>query len=200
METIDCPTNDAGVEGSELLENSVEKHNDTEKIIENIEQFGSKIDQLIDKCNGVIQRTDYQEELSNRIYDEMRYYKELNSVVDREVKPLLLDLLLLNDNIEKVLSICQSKVEPEVTNLIQSLHSELKEILYRQHVEEIIVSDEIDPALHRVTAVRVVPGLDKARISDVFRKGFYWKSKVFRFCDIGIEKGDTPDDAAKIHD
>lgn len=200
METIDNPTNDAELDGNELLENSIEKHNDTRAIIEKIEQFGDKIDQLTDKCNGVIRRTDYQEELSNRIYDEMRYYKELNSVVDREVKPLLLDLLLLNDNIEKVLNICQSKVEPEVTNLIQSLHSELNEILYRQHVEEIIVSDEIDPALHRVTAVRVVPGLDKPRISDVFRKGFFWKSKVFRFSDIEIERGDTPGDAAKIHD
>ncbi len=127
-----------------------------------------------------------KEKAFDKLYEDMRQQRELPNIMDRSIKPLLTDLLLLYDNMkrfEKSLTNQQSSNSETILYEFKYLLDDLSETLYRQEV--IPIEDDgsgsFDSKLHKATKTEVAKTQDEDfKIVDVVREGFLWRDKVLR--------------------
>jgi len=127
-----------------------------------------------------------KEKAFDKLYEDMRQQRELPNILDRNIKPLLTDLLLLYDNMkrfEKSLTMQQSSNSETILQEFKYLLDDLLETLYRQEVIPIENdgSEKFSSKLHKATKTEVTKNQDEDfKIVDVFRQGFYWRDKILR--------------------
>ena len=93
------------------------------------------------------------------------------------IEPFLYDLIMLLDRIDGA--------EDE---LVQSVRDELMEILERRGVEEIHVTDEFDPRLHKAVRVTESGEVDSLRVAGVVRRGYTFAGRVVRPAEVIVSK------------
>jgi len=135
-----------------------------------------------------------KEKAFDKLYEDMRQQKELPNILDRNIKPLLTDLLLLYDNMNKVAKSLTSQQSSNSETILQEfkyLLDDLLETLYRQDVIPIEDdgSDNFTSKLHKATKTEATETQDEDfKIVDVVRQGFLWRDKVLRPQEVVIKR------------
>jgi len=140
-----------------------------------LEKIANGIGELKELFQKKIQRDQIHREAYEKLYEEMRQYKD--NFLLSALRPILLDLILLYDNIMRT-----EQALPENKEKIKPLKEELLEILYRQDVEPISHSyQKYDRRIHR--ALKTVSVEDPARdgeIVEIVREGFWYRDQILR--------------------
>lgn len=154
---------------------------------QNLSQKIAKIEEeLIQK----IKKDQNQKDAFEKLYEEMKQYKD--NFLRTAARPIIADLLLLFDNIARIEKKMSS--QKEVSKDLQFLREELEEILYRQDVEMITDhSPHLDRQYQR--AVQTMPTDDPkedGRVSQVIREGFRWGEHLLRPQEVLLKKYQEP--------
>ena len=135
-----------------------------------------------------------KEKAFDKLYEDMRQQRELPNILDRNIKPLLTDLLLLYDNMKRFeisLTRQQSSNSKTILQDFKYLLDDLLETLYRQEVIPIEDdgSEKFNSKLHKATKTEATETQDEDfKIVDVDRQGFLWRDKVLRPQEVVIRR------------
>lgn len=135
-----------------------------------------------------------KEKAFDKLYEDMRQQRELPNILDRNIKPLLTDLLLLYDNMkhfDKFLTRQESSNSETILQEFKYLLDDLLETLYRQEVIPIEDdgSGKFNSKLHKATKTEAAKTQDEDfKIVDVVRQGFLWRDKVLRPQEVVIRR------------
>jgi molecular chaperone GrpE len=127
-----------------------------------------------------------------------RSLSDLEASLQRHMRPLLEELLLVLDFLDMALA---SPAEaPETKNLVlgvQMTRTKFVQALEASDVEEIKTNGDFDPALHDATETRSDEGAEVGSILSTVRKGFTWQGKVLRPAQVVVaaDPDETADDA-----
>lgn len=171
-------------------------------------QQGKKLNELLPmlrenntilmEIHSVIQnRLEYdavKEKAFDKLYEEMKRQREVSDILDRNIRPLLTDLLLLYDNMKdfKISQISQQTSDEEGTlKDFKYLLDDLLEILYRQ---EVIPIEDDDSGIYNSKFHKAIKTEsaevqdDDFKIVDIVRQGFLWRDKVLRPQEVVISR------------
>ena len=152
---------------------------------------------ILSEIREIIQnRLEYdsvKEKAFDKLYEEMKRQKEASDLLDRILKPVLSDLLLLSDSMKKYKYslLDKSMSESEQIQNFKYIEEELIEILYRQEVLPIEDSDTctFNSKIHKATKTeRAETKDDDFKIVNVVREGFTWRDKVLRPQEVVIKR------------
>lgn len=133
-----------------------------------------------------------KEKAFDKLYEEMRRQREQSDALDRSVRPLFLDLLLLYDSMKRFDSWLTKQEgfdhEP-VRSQFNYLEDELTEVLYRQDVVPMDDSDAFNAKMHKAIKTENAETQEQDfQILSVARTGFFWRDKVLRPQEVIIRR------------
>ena len=135
------------------------------------------------------------QKLFDSLHQELLSYRD-NFVRDSLQKPFIRDLLVLFDDLSRILAQASAPTEAEPApmtpqlrdNLENTLHF-LVEILHRLEVTEMEPVETVDRALHRVVSVEPAESAEEdGRIVARVKRGFLWREKVLRPEEIVVRR------------
>ena len=148
-------------------------------VIEQLQELKRLFDDKIKKDTS-------QKQAFDKLYEEMRQYKD--DFIFAAVRPILADLILLYDNMVRAEHHWE---DARGRQIIGDLREELLEILYRQDVEPVCISDNttLDRRQQRViqTVATDIAAEDK-QIVRVVREGFMRGDRVLRPQEVVCKK------------
>jgi molecular chaperone GrpE (heat shock protein) len=153
---------------------------------------------LLQKIKEMIEdRLEYdrtKEQAFNKLYEEMKRQQGFSDLVDRNIKPLITDLILLYDHVKRFEASLTPLHETEFASISKDfkfLVDDLKETLYRQDVEPFESDDsEIFNSKYQ-KAIKTITTDDEGehlKIVDVVRQGFKWRDKILRPKEVIIKR------------
>jgi molecular chaperone GrpE (heat shock protein) len=178
------------------IEEVQKSHQDTQ--LDDLWSMLRENNSFLKEIKSIIQeRLEYdavKEKAFDKLYEDMRQQRELPNILDRNIKPLLTDLLLLYDNMkhfEISLTIQQSSNSETILQDFKYLLDDLLETLYRQEV--IPIEDDgsgnFNSKIHKATRTEATETQDEDfKIVDVVRQGFLWRDKVLRPQEVVIRR------------
>lgn len=135
------------------------------------------------------------QKLFDSLHEELLSYRD-NFVRDSLQKPFIRDLLVLFDDLSRILAQASSPAEAEAAPMLPQLRDNLEntlhflvEILHRLEVTEMEPIDTFDRALHRVVSVEPAETAEEdGRIVARVKRGFLWRDKVLRPEEIVVRR------------
>lgn len=161
-----------------------------EKICEDWDRFtketSQKLETLETQFQQKISRDANMKEAFDRLYEEMKQYKE--DFLFEAMRPVLTDLVLLHDN---VIRFHKSLEDIKAQKSMEFIKEEILEILYRRNVEPVLASEngKLDRKTQR--AVKTIPTTspsEEGDIVEVIREGFWRGERIFRPQDVVAKK------------
>lgn len=157
----------------------------------NLAQINQTLSTLQDLFDKQIARNQNQTEMFDKIYAEMKEYKE-SFLLEVLHKPVIHNLIQLYDSyvmlemqLDDILSENEKMLPDELIQFRKNLENFrfiLEEVLYRMDVTPYKDSlDTLDRQLHKTR--KVIPSDDPQqdqKIAEVHKIGFHWREKVFR--------------------
>jgi len=132
-----------------------------------------------------------REQLYDELHQMIREYREL-FILETVEKPILLDLLLLYDTINRCLESLAELPDIAESSLdkVRGIREELLEALFRRDVRRIeLLEGEVDRRLQKVVGVRPPDENDEAGPAFmVVKDGFIWRGKALRPQEIIIRR------------
>jgi molecular chaperone GrpE (heat shock protein) len=134
-----------------------------------------------------------KEEAFDKLYEEMKRLKEQTDILDRNIRPLLSDLLLLYDSMKKYEALLKQKVQnsDDTISGLKYLVDELMEILYRQEVVpmEADFSGKFNSKIQKaIKTENSYAEEEDFKITSITRAGFFWRDKVLRPQEVIIKR------------
>ena len=161
----------------------LEKLENTEK-----DDFAEQFRKMDEHMAALRNTESVNQRLFDSLHDEMIRYRD-NFLHESLQKPFIRDLVILFDDLSRLLSQLQSAVDGENKrgplaqwrdNLENAIHS-LTEILHRMEVSEIEPKDMVDRALHKVISFEPADFAEEdGQIVMRLKRGFLWRDQVLR--------------------
>jgi molecular chaperone GrpE (heat shock protein) len=161
----------------------LEKLENTEK-----DDFAEQFRKMDEHMAALRNTESVNQRLFDSLHDEMIRYRD-NFLHESLQKPFIRDLVILFDDLSRLLSQLQSAVDGENKrgpltqwrdNLENAIHS-LTEILHRMEVSEIEPKDMVDRALHKVISFEPADFAEEdGQIVMRVKRGFLWRDQVLR--------------------
>lgn len=150
---------------------------------------------LLQEIKGLIQdRLEYdnvKEKAIDKLNDELHFYRD--NFVFQSQKGLFVDLMLLYDSLERILSETGSNEGISKERLIESLDvfkEEFLEVLYRKDITPFDEHPEyLDFKLHKtIKTVTTDEETENNKVDKIVKRGFFWNDKVLRPEEVIIKK------------
>ena len=162
----------------------LEKLENTEK-----DDFAQQFRKMDENMAALRNTESVNQRLFDSLHDEMIKYRD-NFLHESLQKPFIRDLVILFDDLSRILSQLQSAAETGESkrgplsqwrdNLENAIHS-LTEILHRMEVSEIEPKDVVDRALHKVISFEPADFAEEdGQIIMRVKRGFLWRDQVLR--------------------
>ncbi|MEO6870718.1 MAG: nucleotide exchange factor GrpE [Chthoniobacterales bacterium] len=165
-------------------------------------QFEALHFQKIEQQLTAIRETEsVNQKLFDSLHEELINYRD-NFVRDSLQKPVIRDLVVLFDDLSKIVEQVGSSASPENgtaaaqlrDNLDNTLHF-LVEIFHRLEVTEIEPKETIDRNLHRVISIEKANSAEEdGRIVKRLKRGFLWRDKVLRAEEVVVRRFAAPEE------
>jgi molecular chaperone GrpE len=153
---------------------------DTPEVIGLLEAFSGQLVELRRMFDERLRQDVASEESFRHLYDDLEQFRALAGTAGQ--KPILSDIILLLDRVEKGL-----EAQPE-DEFVESIRGELVEILARRGVSAMIaLEDRFDPLRQRAVGTREAP--EEAvhnMIAEVGRTGYECDGKVLRAAEVTV--------------
>ena len=157
-----------------------------EKIEAQTTAISVQLHELQQQFVSKIQKDSSQKQAFDKLYEEMRQYKD--DFIFAAMRPILADLLLLYDNMVRAE---RNWEDDRGREIIADLREELVEILYRQDVEPICIADNATLDRRRQRVIQTVATNDACedgQIVRVVREGFLRGERVLRPQEVVCKK------------
>jgi molecular chaperone GrpE (heat shock protein) len=161
----------------------LEKLENTEK-----DDFAEQFRKMDEHMAALRNTESVNQRLFDSLHDEMIRYRD-NFLHESLQKPFIRDLVILFDDLSRILSQLQSagdggnkrgSLTQWRDNLENAIHS-LTEILHRMEVSEIEPKDMVDRALHKVISFEPADFAEEdGQIVMRVKRGFLWRDQVLR--------------------
>ena len=166
---------------------------DLNDILSTINENNTLLKQIQNTIHDRLEYDDIKERQYSKLYEVMKKQEDSSEILDRTIRPLLIDLLFLYDNIKNLES---KNIEHSITDIdmlieIKTIKEELLEILYRQDVLPLKedISDFFDSKNHNATKIENTDNKDDDwKVVGILRDGFRWREKVLRPQNIVIKR------------
>lgn len=170
-----------------------DQKNGTDEILSSLKENKTLLNEIKEVIQGKLEYDAVKEKAFDKLYEEMRRQKEASDSLDRVVKPVLSDLLLLHDSMRKfeVFLVNQSIGDGETLQNFRYIVEELLEILYRQEVLPIEenTSEPFNSKMHKATKTENAESKDDDfKIISIVRNGFTWRDKILRPQEVVIKR------------
>jgi len=151
-----------------------------------------KLDVLIAMFKEKIEYDEAKDKAFNKLYEELDMFK--SDFVDRRMKEVYADLLLLYDNIKSYISRddVQAPENEVARECLEYVLEEVLEVLYRRGIERMACeSDAFDPQCQRAVRMERAnsPGED-GKVVKVMKDGFIKDDKVLRHQMVAVARWD----------
>jgi molecular chaperone GrpE len=141
------------------------------------------------------------QKLFDSLHEELINYRD-NFVRDSLQKPVIRDLLVLFDDLNKIVE--QVEASPNSgegttsaqlrNNLDNTLHF-LVEIFHRLEVVEIESNETVDRTLHRIISIEKAESAEEdGQIAKRLKRGFMWRDKVLRPEEVVVKRFAAPEE------
>ena len=172
---------------------SVEQQYDSDEVLSFLKDNSIILCEIKEIIESRLEYDDVKEKAFDKLYEEMRRQKEVFDLLDRTLKPVLSDLLLLHDSMKKFGSILlnQSIITEGVIQNYKYIEEEMTAILYRQDVLPIDANSEeiFNSKIHKVAKIEGTERKeDDFKIVNILRDGFVWRDKVLRPQEVVIKR------------
>lgn len=173
---IECSTEDV------LIDEEKKSFSDNTKILE-------ELDHIRELFSKRLSYDKSKDEAFERLYLELDEIKRNRAFEDS--RPLFTDLILFYDRMQSAII----DAEPKGANVLESLLSELKEILYRREIDTINnESDVFDPSFQRAVNSKTVESDElNGKVIKVLREGFVYRGIVLRPEEVVVGCYQQPD-------
>lgn len=172
---------------------TTDKEYEADDILSSLKENTALLQEITKSIQDRLAYDEVKEKAFNKLYEEMRRQKEESDLLDRAVKPVLTDLLLLHDSMKKyeAFLVNQSMSEEDKLQNFKYIVEELLEILYRQEVLPIEenIAELFNSKIHKATKTEEAESKDDDfKILNIVRNGFTWRDKVLRPQEVVIKR------------
>lgn len=163
-----------------------------DEISSSLKENTSLLYEIKEAIQNRLEYDDVKEKAFNKLYEEMKWQKEASNLLDRALKPVLSDLVLLYDSMKKFETVLiNDEAKEETLKDLRYIIEELIEILYRQDVLPMDenTSDIFNSKIHKATKTENAENKDDDyKVVSIVRSGFTWRDKVLRFQEVVIKR------------
>ena len=132
-----------------------------------------------------------KEKVVDKLNDELTFYRD--NFVFQSQKSMFIDLMLLYDNLERILTALSDdevvSIE-QITELLETFKEELLEILYRKDITLFEEHPEyLNYKLHKT--IKTIPTNKESennKVDKIIKMGFRWNDKILRPEEVIIKK------------
>lgn len=132
-----------------------------------------------------------KEKVVDKLNDELTFYRD--NFVFQSQKSMFIDLMLLYDNLERILTALSDdevvSIE-QITELLETFKEELLEILYRKDITLFEEHPEyLNYKLHKT--IKTIPTNEESennKVDKIIKMGFRWNDKILRPEEVIIKK------------
>jgi molecular chaperone GrpE (heat shock protein) len=172
---------------------TIDQKSGEEDILPTLKENTALLQEIKETIQSKLDYDAVKEKAFDKLYEEMRRQKEASDLLDRAVKPILSDLLLLFDTMRKYETslLNQSISNGDLLQEFRYISDELLEILYRQEVLPIDedTSEPFNSKIHKATKTENAESKDDDfKIMSIVRNGFTWRDKVLRPQEVVIKR------------
>ena len=132
-----------------------------------------------------------KEKVVDKLNDELTFYRD--NFVFQSQKSMFIDLMLLYDNLERILTVLGTDdvfSKEKITELLQTFKEELLEILYRKDITPFEEHPEyLNYKLHKT--IKTIPTNEESennKVDKIIKMGFRWNDKILRPEEVIIKK------------
>ena len=125
---------------------------------------------------------------------------DLDSALQRSLRPLLENLLLVVDHLDLALAAPQGSEESRsLARGVRLTRDQLLRALAQEGVEPIAESGRFDPALHEAVATEERDDLEPGTVVETVRPGYTWRGQVLRHAHVKVarERGGAAGEGAR---
>lgn len=134
--------------------------------------------------NEKLKYDEHKEHLIDKLHKELQDHKD--GVVKSAMQPLVRDLIMINDNIFKLVDNFRSSGEPldaeAILNHMESITIDIDDALYRQGIEPFnSPAEKVDPLKQSIfKTVKVNDQTKEKQLAERLRKGYEWDEQIIR--------------------
>lgn len=175
-ESSECPE-----KGETPLHNQNEMLTD---LSEQVQMIVATQQQIKQDFNAKLKYDEHKEHLINKLHKELQTYKD--DVVKSAIKPLIHDLIMLNDTIDKLVHNYRSSEEPldaeSILAQLENVTVDIEDVLYRQGIESFnCLEDKVNLNKQQILqTVKTNDGTKEKQIAQRMRKGYEWDDTIVR--------------------
>ena len=132
-----------------------------------------------------------KEKVVDKLNDELKFYRD--NFVFQSQKSMFIDLMLLYDNLERILNLLvndEAFSKEKIAELLETFKEELLEILYRKDITPFEDHPEyLNYKLHKT--IKTIPTNEESennKVDKIIKIGFRWNDKILRPEEVIIKK------------
>lgn len=132
-----------------------------------------------------------KEKVVDKLNDELKFYRD--NFVFQSQKSMFIDLMLLYDNLERILNLLvndEAFSKEKIAELLETFKEELLEILYRKDITPFEEHPEyLNYKLHKT--IKTIPTNEESennKVDKIIKIGFRWNDKILRPEEVIIKK------------
>lgn len=172
---------------------STDKKMELNEILSSLKEHSILLNGIEKMIKDRLEYDGVKEKAFDKLYEEMMRQRETLDMLDRAVKPILSDLILLYDNMKRYeLSLANKTIGQEETlQDFRYIIEELLEVLYRQEVLPIEenVSETFNSKVQKTVKIENTERKkDDFKIVSIVRSGFTWRDKILRPQEVIIKR------------
>lgn len=201
------PSNDRVLESPEQVETpefALKQGELLEDVFSNLKEIAATQNDIKKDFNQKLQYDQHKEQLIDKLHKELQEYKD--DIIKSSIQPLVRDLIMINDNIFKLIENYRASDEPlqaeAILDQMEGITMDIDDALYRQGIETYTCPGEkVDPIRQNIfKTVKINDTSKEKHLSDRIRKGYEWDDKIIRKELVSVYIHDenikeTPDDA-----
>ena len=158
------------------------------ELLENIQAQLEKIEQtqndILASFDQKLKYDNHKEQIIDNLHRELQEYKE--DLIKSAVQPIVRDLIMINDNILKLVDNFRASEEELDANVIltrmEEITLDIDDALYRQGIDTFTSdSDIVDPTRQKIfKTIKTNDASKEKQLAERMRKGYEWDDKIVR--------------------
>lgn len=164
-----------------IEEDETEKIDKLQNELLSLKELQEKIN---DDFNEKLKYDNHKEQLIDQLHKELQEYKA--DVLKSTITPIINDLIMVSDNIQKLVGNYRSTEEPldgeEILTHLESVTLDIDNVLFRQGIEPYqCMGEKVEPLKQTISkTVKTGNEADVKKIAERLRKGYEWDDKIIR--------------------
>ncbi|HZW68194.1 MAG TPA: nucleotide exchange factor GrpE [Pseudogracilibacillus sp.] len=141
-------------------------------------------EKITEDFNEKLKYDDHKEQLIDQLHKELQEYKA--DVLKSTITPIVNDLIMVSDNIHKLVGNYRSTEEAldgeEILAHLESVTLDIDNVLFRQGIEPYqCLGEKIEPLKQTISkTVKTSDESEVKKIAERLRKGYEWDDKIIR--------------------